>query len=369
MANRTPFFEKHIALGGKIVDFFGWELPVQYSTITLEHNAVRNAAGVFDISHMGQVFVWGSGAFDLLQYLTTNDLNKATIGKGIYAHLLNEKGGVIDDIFIYRLEEDKFLVIVNASRREEDLAWINKHKEKFDVDVMEAPYASAFALQGPNAAAIANKLNPEISRLPRFGIGEFEVGDLSVHVARTGYTGEDGFEFFAPAGHLLVIWDMLFKAGNQFGLLPAGLGARDTLRTEVAYPLYGHELDENHTSLEAGLGWVVKLDKGNFIGREALLKQKATGIPNKLIGFKVESGGVARPGGQIFHNGKEVGVVGSGTFSPTLNYAIGMAFLPTAIANLGEQITIKQGTREIQAAIVPMPFYKKQTVIPAKAGT
>ena len=363
---KTPFYEQHIALGGKVVDFFGWELPVQYSTITLEHNAVRNAAGLFDISHMGQVFVWGSGAFDFLQYLTTNDLHRATIGKGIYAHLLNEKGGVIDDIFIYRIEDDKFLVIVNASRRETDLKWMEQHKAQFDVDIMEAPFAAAFALQGPLTPKIVAKLNPQIADLPRFGIGEFSIADLDVLVARTGYTGEDGFEFFAPAGHLLVIWEQVLKAGKNFGLLPCGLGARDTLRTEVAYPLYGHELDEEHTSLEAGLGWVVKLDKGNFIGRDALAKQKAAGLPNKLIGFKVESGGVARPGGVLFHQGKEVGVVASGTFSPTLNHAIGMAYLPADIANEGAALTIKQGTRDIQAVVVKLPFYKKPIPVGGK---
>ena len=363
---KTPFYEQHIALGGKVVDFFGWELPVQYSTITLEHNAVRNAAGLFDISHMGQVFVWGAGAFDFLQYLTTNDLHRATIGKGIYAHLLNEKGGVIDDIFIYRIEDDKFLVIVNASRRETDLKWMEQHKAQFDVDIMEAPFAAAFALQGPLTPKIVAKLNPQIADLPRFGIGEFSIADLDVLVARTGYTGEDGFEFFAPAGHLLVIWEQVLKAGKNFGLLPCGLGARDTLRTEVAYPLYGHELDEEHTSLEAGLGWVVKLDKGNFIGRDALAKQKAAGLPNKLIGFKVESGGVARPGGVLFHQGKEVGVVASGTFSPTLNHAIGMAYLPSGIANEGAALTIKQGTREIQAVVVKTPFYKKPIPVGGK---
>lgn len=359
---KTPFYDKHIALGGKVVDFFGWELPIQYSTITLEHNAVRNQAGLFDISHMGQLFVWGPGAFDFLQHITTNDLKKASVGKGIYAHLLNEKGGVIDDIFIYCLESDKFLVIVNASRRDIDLAWMTQHKTNFDVKIMEAPYAAAFALQGPNAASITSKLNPDIAQLPRFGIGEFEIGELSVHVARTGYTGEDGFEFFAPAGHLLVIWDQLITAGKEFGLLPCGLGARDTLRTEVAYPLYGHELDENHTSLEADLAWVVKLDKGSFIGRDALIKQKSEGTPHKLIGFKVESGGVARPGGVMVHQGKEIGTVASGTFSPTLNLAIGMAYVPTSLAKEGEHFTIRQGTRESLAVMVKMPFYKKVMV-------
>lgn len=363
---KTPFYDKHIALGGKVVDFFGWELPVQYSTITLEHTAVRTAAGIFDISHMGQVFVWGAGAFDFLQYLITNDLKRAEPGKGIYAHLLNEKGGVIDDIFVYCLEPEKYLVIVNASRREADLAWMEKHKPNFETDVMEAPFGAAFALQGPRAREIAAKLNPEIAKLPRFGIGEFEVGDLTVHVARTGYTGEDGFEFFAPAGHLLVIWDMVMAAGTPLGLIPCGLGARDTLRTEVAYPLYGHELDESHTPFEAGLGWVVKLDKGNFIGREALIKQKAGGVPNKLIGFKVESGGVARGGGTVLKDGKEAGTVASGTFAPSLGYSIGMTLLPAGLVKEGDALAIRQGTRELTAVVVKTPFYKKEIPVGGK---
>lgn len=357
---KTPFYDKHVALNGKIVDFFGWELPVQYSTITLEHKAVRENAGLFDISHMGQVLVWGPSCTDYLQHLVTNDLRKATVGKGIYAHLLNEKGGVIDDIFIYRLEEEKFLVIVNASRRDVDIAWMKKQIKDSEVAVMEAPLAAAFALQGPRAVGIVSKLNPDIADLPRFGIAEFEIGDISAHIARTGYTGEDGFEFFAPAGHLLIVWDMLMKAGQEFGLQPCGLGARDTLRTEVAYPLYGHELDENHTPFEAGLDWVVKLDKGNFIGRDALIKQKSAGFPSRLVGFKVETGGVARPGGKIFINRKEVGVVASGTFAPTLGYSIGMAYLPLSTPAEEAPLTIRQGDRELQAVTVKLPFYKKK---------
>ncbi len=359
MSNRTPFFDKHIALGGKIVDFFGWELPVQYTTITQEHNAVRTAAGVFDISHMGQVMVWGPQAAAYLNHITTNNIEKAPLGKGLYAHLLNEKGGVIDDIFVYRLEDDRFLVIVNASRREADLAWMESHKKGFSVDVMEVPYAAAIAVQGPKAAEILEKLSPEIPKLSRFYISEFVIGDLSAHVARTGYTGEDGFEIFAPAGHLIPIFDQLMQVGKSRGLLPCGLGARDTLRTEVAYPLYGHELDENHTPLEAGLEWVVKWDKGDFIGRAALEKQKKEGIKNQLCGFQVNSGGVARPGGQIFANGKEVSTVASGTFSPSLNVSIGMAYLPIDVPKEGALIQIRQGTREIGAATVKLPFYKR----------
>ncbi len=358
--NRTPFYEKHVALGGKIVDFFGWELPVQYSTITLEHNAVRTQAGLFDISHMGQLFVWGGGAFDFLQHVITNDLHKADIGKGIYAHLLNEQGGVIDDIFVYRLEDDKYLLIVNASRRDEDLKWLTEQSKPFEVEIMEAPYAAALALQGPKAVEIASRINPDIASLPRFGIAEFEMGDVSALVGRTGYTGDDGVEFFSPACHMLIIWDHLMKVGREKGLMPCGLGARDTLRTEVAYPLYGHELDLDHTPYEAGLSWVIKLDKGNFIGRDALVKRKAAGFTHQLVGFQVESGGVARPGGVLVHDGKEIGAVASGTFGPTVNKAIGMAYVPVNLTKEGTELQIRQGTRELRATVSKMPFYKKQ---------
>lgn len=358
MNNRTPLYERHIALGGKIVDFAGWDMPVQYTTITQEHNAVRTAAGVFDISHMGQVMVWGPQAAAYLNFITTNDIEKAPLGKGLYAHFLNEKGGVIDDIFVYRLEEDRFLVIVNASRRDVDLAWMNSKKTGFSVDVLEVPYAAAIAVQGPKAAEILEKLSPEIPKLSRFTISEVVVGDLTVHAARTGYTGEDGFEIFAPAGHLLPVFDQLMQTGKTWGFLPCGLGARDTLRTEVAYPLYGHELDENHTPLEAGLEWVVKWTKGDFVGRAALEKQKKTGIPNRLIGFRVETGGVARPGTQIFWKDKNVGTVASGTFSPTLQCSIGMAYVPGDVPAENAPLTFRQGAREMSGQSVKLPFYK-----------
>ncbi len=364
----TPFNGLHKELSGKRVEFGGWEMPIQYSTISLEHAAVRNAAGIFDISHMGQVLIWGPEAEDYLQYLVSNDVRKAALGKGVYAHLLNEQGGVIDDIFIYRIEEEKFLVIINASRSDVDLEWMKKQLgSKFDATLMEAPFAAALAIQGPNAVNILSKLSSAIADIPRFGIADVEIGDLSVLTARTGYTGEDGFELFAPAGHLLHLWPTLMSAGKDQGLVPCGLGARDTLRTEVAYPLYGHELDEKHSPFEAGLDWVVKLDKGNFIGRQALIDQKAKGLPSKLLGFKVISGGVARPGGKIIINGKEIGTVASGTFSPTLNCSIGMAYFPTPEPEKGTKFTILQGTREITAEIVPLPFYSKKKSV--KAGT
>ncbi len=357
--NRTPFYDRHIALNGKMVDFFGWELPVQYSTITLEHTAVRQKAGLFDISHMGQVYVWGKDAEATLQHLVTSDVRKATIGKGIYAHFLNDRGGVIDDLFVFRLEADKFFLIVNASRVQPDLEWMKAQKKSFNITILEAPQAAAFALQGPEAERIMEKVSPQAARLGHHAIGDFSFGDVTALVSRTGYTGEDGFELYGPAGHLLSIWDQLLAAGRPLGLLPCGLGARDTLRTEASYPLYGHELDDKHTPLESGLGWVVSWDKGHFIGREALVKQKSDGIKVKLAGFQVDGGGVVRPGGKIVANGKEVGTVASGTFSPTLGKAIGMAFLPMECANNGFQLKIQLGSREMSAMTVKLPFYKR----------
>lgn len=359
MNNRTPFYDHHLKLNAKMIDFGGWDMPVQYTTITEEHNAVRNAAGIFDISHMGQVYVWGPGAKDFLQRLISNDIEKAPLGKGIYAHLLTPDGGVIDDIFVYHVEEEKFLLIINASRREVDEKWIGSQTKGFDVDVIEAPFGAGLAVQGPKAIDIINELVPNGINLDRFEIADLSFGDINALVGRTGYTGEDGVEIFAPAGHLLQIWDKIFKVGPSYGLKPAGLGARDTLRTEVSYPLYGHELDEDHTPFEAGLGWVVKLEKGDFIGRDALIKRKAAGIKTKLFGFKVESGGVARPGGKVFFDRKEIGTVCSGTFSPTLGYPIGMAYLPAATSVENQNLKIMQGERELSAVTVKMPFYKK----------
>jgi len=355
----TPFYTKQAQLGGKFVHFHGWELPVQFTSITQEHTSVRNGVGLFDISHMGQVFVWGPQAEAYLQNLVTNDVRKASLGKGIYAHILNEKGTVIDDIYVFQIEETKYLLIVNASRKMMDLDWMQKQKMSFEVEILEAPQAAGLALQGPRAAIIMEKLSARATDLKKNEIGEFDIGDISALISRTGYTGEDGFEFFAPAGHLLIVWDHLFQVGKDLDLVPCGLGARDTLRTEVAYPLYGHELDENHTPLEAGLEWVVKWDKGEFIGKNALQKQKSEGLKTKLYGFKVETGGVARPGGTIRINNNDAGIVASGTFSPTLNYPIGMAYLPVQTPEEKAPLTILQGTRELKAITTKLPFYKK----------
>lgn len=342
-----------------MVDFSGWEMPIQYTSITEEHNAVRNAAGIFDISHMGQVYVTGPDAKTFLQYILTNDLDKANAGEGIYSHILNDSGGVVDDIFVYCLEENRYLVIDNASRRDEDLQWIAEHKENLNVKINEDLQAAGLAIQGPESISLFNSLLDEPIQLERFEIAKLEVKNRFPLVSRTGYTGEDGLEIFGHPEDLVQIWDWLFEAGKELGLKPCGLGARDTLRTEVAYPLYGHELDKDHTPFEAGFGWVVKLDKGKFIGRDALIKKKSEGFKTRLLGFKVEGGGIARPGAKIIKDGVEAGVVTSGTFSPTLGYPIGMAYLPAVTPAEGTRLKILQGARELTAKTVKMPFYVK----------
>jgi len=360
---RTPFYQHHLTLKGKMVDFFGWELPVQYSTITHEHQAVRSGAGLFDISHMGQVFVWGPGAGPFLQRLLTCDVRKSANGKGIYGHLLNDQGGVIDDLFVFGVEQDKFFLVINASRAEADLAWMKSHLIENDVALLEAPDKAALALQGPQAESLLEILAPQVAELGHHEIKEIPFGDVAALVSRTGYTGEDGFELFGPAGHMLPLMDQLLKAGLPKGLVPCGLGARDTLRTEAAYPLYGHELAENITPLEAGLKWALDFNKGDFIGREAILRQQQEGLKKKLVGFKIVGGGVARPGGKVLYSGRDVGQVTSGTFSPTFGQSIGMTFLPLELAKEGLEIKIQMGAREMSGVTCKLPFYKRAAIL------
>jgi aminomethyltransferase len=314
---------------------------------------------------MGQVLVTGKDSRDYLQHLVTSDVKRATQGKGIYAHLLNEKGGVIDDLFVYKLEDERYLLIVNASRTDADVAWMKAHTGSFEVEIELLNDTAALALQGPRASAIMERLSPVASMLPRHSIGEFSIANQSCWVARTGYTGEDGFEIFGAASHMQPVWDLIWEVGPNFQLAPAGLGARDTLRTEVAYPLYGHELDEARTPVQAGLSWVVAFDKGDFIGREPLIEQRAKGVSERLVGFKIEEGGVARPDALIFVDGIEVGKVTSGTFSPSLGFPIGLGYVPAAVAKDAAALTVRQGAREMKGVTAKTPFYRKP--IPATA--
>jgi aminomethyltransferase len=358
---RTPLHSRHRELGGRMVEFAGWEMPVQYTGVIEEHRAVRTAAGLFDVSHMGEVRVRGAGAEGLLQRLTPNDVARLAPGRAHYSGLLTESGTYIDDLLIYRLAADDFLVVVNASNAERDFAWIAEHAAGSGAQVEDAGERYALlALQGPRALDIlAPLVPPGAAALRYYGFLAGEVAGRPALISRTGYTGEDGFELYLEPQDAPAVWDRLLETGARQGLVPAGLGARDTLRLEAAMALYGHELDESTTPLEAGLAWVVKLDKGDFLGRDALAAQRAQGLRRQLAGFEVLGRGIARQSHRVLHQGNAVGTVTSGTFSPTLEKALGMAYLPPALAAPGTPVSIEVRGKELPARVVEMPFYRR----------
>ena len=375
MLKHTPLFAAHQKLGGKLIEFGGWEMPVQYTSITDEHLAVRKAAGIFDISHMGEILVNGAGAEEFLNHTLTNDLRKLALGQGQYTLMCNERGGVVDDLYAYRLGQSSYLLIINASRIEPDVAWLEKQLAAFPrksetklVNVSDA--MSAVAVQGPLVAqfidaclmgvAIGGTLVSAAKDLVKNQIAEFEFGDETICVARTGYSGEDGFEIVAPNGIIEAVWNKLLEVGQPCGIKPAGLGARDTLRTEVCYPLYGHELDENTTPIEAGVGFFVALDKGEFVGRSALAEQKASGTKKKLIALKMtDKSAPPRPDYPIWINGAAVGKVVSGTQSPSMGIGIGMGYVPAELAKVDAPIEIEIRGKRFAALVVKKPIYKK----------
>jgi aminomethyltransferase len=375
MLKRTPLFTAHQKLGAKFVDFSGWEMPVQYTSVTDEHLAVRKAAGIFDISHMGEVTVSGAAAADFLNHVLTNDIRKIGPGEGQYTLMCNERGGVIDDLYAYSLSRGVYLLIVNASRVQADVAWLQKQAEQFHRgDQLYLTDAShnygAVAVQGPRVkefidSCITGASNcalraPCVTELKKNQIGGFVFHDHDVMVSRTGYTGEDGFEIVGNDKPIQEVWDALLEAGKAFGIKPCGLGARDTLRTEVCYPLYGNELNENTTPIEAGVGFFVALDKGDFIGRAALAEQKANGVSKKCVAFKMtDKSAPPRPHYPIWTNGARVGEVVSGTQSPSLNVGIGMGYVPPGSATAGTAIDIEIRGKRAAAVVVQKPIYRK----------
>jgi aminomethyltransferase len=375
MLKRTPLFAAHQKAGAKLIDFGGWEMPVQYTSITDEHLAVRNAAGIFDISHMGEVTVSGAGAAAFLNAVLTNDIRKLESGQGQYTLMCNEQGGVIDDLYAYRLSVDVYLLIINASRIDADVAWLQAQAARFsggEVNLTDASHHyAAIAVQGPRvkefidscipgASASICKVNA-VTALKKNQIAGFHCDNHNVLVSRTGYTGEDGFEILGPDADIQHLWDKLISAGQPFGLKPAGLGARDTLRTEVCYPLYGHELDEATTPIEAGVGFFVSLDKGEFNGRSVLADQKANGVKKKLVAFKMtDKSAPPRPHYPIWVNGAGAGIVTSGTQSPSLNVGIGMGYVPPEFAKPDTKIEIEIRGKRFAAVVVPKPIYKVQ---------
>jgi aminomethyltransferase len=360
MPLRTPLYDRHLAAGARMVEFAGFEMPVQYQGILEEHAAVRERAGIFDVSHMGEVVLEGDRALDSAQKLVTNDLSKCADGQAQYAALCNERGGVIDDIIVYRFSPRRLFVCVNASGRAKDFEWMRAHAGR-DVEVSQRSDDWAqVAVQGPKAPEIVDSLcEPRVRDLGYYHFREAAVAGVpGCIVARTGYTGEDGFEVFCPPDGAARIWDALVSRG----VVPCGLGARDSLRLEVAYRLYGNDMDEEHTPLEAGLGWIVKLDKpGGFIGADALRKQKAEGLRRKLAGFKLVGKGIARHGYPALSGGRRVGEVTSGTMSPVLKEAIGLAYLPAELTKEGARFDVEIRQKPVAAEVVKTPFVTKRT--------
>ncbi|ARK23337.1 glycine cleavage system protein T [Sporosarcina sp. P37] len=359
---RTPLFESYKKYGGKTIDFGGWELPVQFSSIKAEHEAVRTKAGLFDVSHMGEVFVSGSGALDYLQKLVTNDVSKLKIGQAQYTVMCNEQGGTIDDFLIYKLEDERYLLVVNASNIEKDVAWMEKQKsENVVIDNQSSNYA-LLALQGPLAEQVLQKLTDEpLEEIKFFRFKDHvQVGGEDVLVSRTGYTGEDGFEIYGAPAAIQNLWSKILQAGEADGAVPAGLGARDTLRFEAGLPLYGQELREDISPLEAGLGFVVKVNKEeDFIGKDVLIKQKEQGVERKLVGLEMIDKGIPRTGYKVFSGDREIGEVTTGTQSPTLKKNIGFALLSADFTEPGTEVEVEIRSKRLKAKVIATPFYKR----------
>ena len=342
-----------------MVGFAGWNMPVQYQGVIAEHLAVRSHAGLFDVSHMGEIEVRGKGALDFCQRMTANDLSRAKLFQAQYNLLLNEQGGVVDDVIFYRLQEDIFFICVNASNTAKDFCWLEQHAAgAVEVENVSAKYAQ-LALQGPLAAGILQPLTAlGLAALKSFHFAFADVASIRCLVARTGYTGEDGFELYCDCSAAEGLWTALLVAGAPAGLVPAGLGARDTLRLEKAYPLYGHELDDNTTPLEAGLAWVTKFSKPDFLSRDILLRQQEAGPKRRLVGLELLQPGIARSEYGLFENGRLIGRVTSGTKSPSLGKAIALGYVSTEVADIDHAIDVEIRGRKIPAKIVSLPFYR-----------
>jgi aminomethyltransferase len=361
---KTPLNATHIAAGARMVDFGGWHMPVQYSGLSQEHQAVRNRAGLFDVSHMGEVTVEGPESEKFLNYLVTNDVAKITDGQAQYTVMCQEDGGVIDDLLVYRRAKNKYLLCINASNVEKDVAWIEKTAKKFPGATMKnvSDDFSQIALQGPLSNQIMARLTDfDLSEIKYYHFAETDLLETPCILSRTGYTGEDGFEIYAPARAAEKLWNALMEAGEPMGLMRCGLGARDTLRTEMRFALYGHEITSETNPLEAGLGWVVKLDKENFCGKAALEKIKNAGLKRQLVGIKVLDKGIPRQGYEVYDAAQKnsIGIVTSGTLSPSLNFPIAIAYVANGQHTVGNKVSIKIRDRFYPAEIVKTPFYKR----------
>ena len=356
----TPLNSVHRALGAKLVDFGGWEMPVQYSGIVEEHQAVRTGVGLFDVSHMGEIEIRGSEAQTLADFVTTNHVARLQIGQAQYAGLLYSHGGFADDILIHKLASDHYFLCVNATNQQKDLEHIRAlNRFEARVDLTSDHYAQ-LAIQGPQARATLQKLTPvELSRIRYYWFVDTTLDGSPARIAHTGYTGEDGYEIYVAPEVAERIWNRVLDAGEEFSIKPCGLGARNTLRLEARMALYGHEIDASISPWEAGLDWIVKLGKGDFAGREALVEQKQKGVRRQLVGFEMRGRGIARDGYEVFLDGAPAGWVTSGSPSPTLNKSIGLCYLPAGAAGIGRTIQILVRSQLVDAVTVETPFYRR----------
>lgn len=358
----TPLASAHRKLSAKMVDFAGWNMPVQYKSIISEHMATRQKVGIFDVSHMGEFLVTGPGAHDFVQYVIANDVNRLTEpDRALYSQLCYEDGGTVDDLIVYRRKND-FLLVVNASNIDKDWAWLNSHTSKFDVKLTNiSDETGLLALQGPQAVPLLSEIVGDwVAKLPSFGYGEATIDGTTFSFGRTGYTGEDGFEIFVPAAKVEWLWDLLLSRGEKFGIEPCGLGARDTLRLEAGLPLYGHELERDISPIESGLGWSVKPDKGNFIGRDVLASQKGGALTRQIVCLKSEGKAAPRQGYAVFHGDKEVGKVTSGAPGVFVGFPLAFAMVPIDLTKVGTELSIAIRDNKIPAVVVSRPWYKRK---------
>ncbi|MFQ5824631.1 MAG: glycine cleavage system aminomethyltransferase GcvT [bacterium] len=356
---KTALYEAHKELGAKIVEFGGYLMPVQYKGIIEEHKRVRNSVGIFDVSHMGEFIIKGDNAQEYLQQMTLNDVTKLVENRAQYSGMCYDNGGMVDDLIVYRFPEH-YMLIVNAANRVKDFQWLKEHLisgvELTDI----SDEFSLFAVQGRNAEATLQKLTDlNLSEIKYYWFREGKIAGVHAVISRTGYTGEDGFEVGFDASQSIKVWGAILEAGKKFEIDPIGLGARDTLRLEMKYCLYGNDIDETTNPIEAGLGWITKIEKGDFIGRDAIIKAKEGGVSKKLVGFELKERAFPRHGYKIMKDGKEIGHVTSGTFSPSLDKGIGIGYINVPFNEVGTPVTITIRGREIPAQVVKTPFYQR----------
>jgi aminomethyltransferase len=356
---KTALYDKHVAAGAKLVSFAGYQMPIQYRSINEEHKRVRSTVGIFDVSHMGEVWVKGDRATDFVSKITVNNAAKLQVNQAQYSAMLYENGGIIDDLLVYRFN-DRFMLVVNASNRQKDVDWIKKHAPG-DIIIDDASdRISLLAIQGRNAPEVVHKLTrTKLGEIQFYWFREGEIDGHRAIISRTGYTGEEGFELYVDNEDAPAIWDAVMEAGQEFDIEPIGLGARDTLRMEMKYCLYGNDIDENTNPIEAGLGWITKVNKGEFIGRDPILEVKEKGIERKLIGFVVEGKAIPRHGYECLAGGEKIGIVTSGCWSPTLDQGIGIAYLAKEYTPLDTKFELDIRGKKITAKVVETPFYKR----------